>query len=162
MCSERWQSDYGWDPKCTMGDMTWLAVLLLFALSFSSLLWSVLACSPEWRDTVMLTPGFLDISVCLCNKDWLIPWCFVNRAVPCWHGPYLSCSGEHGPNSVLSPGSLVTSWWTTIQTVKEDLIMQLYTLIMVMFFTINRAWTRQTGMGQFQCWYLLYVSNEKC
>lgn len=80
MCSERWQSDNGWDPKCTMGDMTWLAVLLLFALSFSCLLWSVQACSPERRDTVMLTPGFLVISVCLCNNDWLIPWCFVNRA----------------------------------------------------------------------------------
>lgn len=37
----------GWDPKCIMGDPTWLAVLLLSALSFSSLLWSVLAYFPE-------------------------------------------------------------------------------------------------------------------
>lgn len=64
----------GWDPKCIMGDPTWLAVLLLSALSFSSLLWSVLAYFPEWRDAVMLTPppGPSVISVCLCNKDWRI------------------------------------------------------------------------------------------
>lgn len=41
--------------------------------------------------------------------------------------------------------------------------MQPYTLIMVMFFTIHRAWTRQTGMGQFQCRYcfLFKMKNVK-
>lgn len=44
-------------------------VLLLFALSFFSLLQSVLASFPEWRDMVMLSPAFLVISVCLYNQD---------------------------------------------------------------------------------------------
>lgn len=40
MCSERWQSEKGWDPQCTMGDVTTrcaLAVCFVF-------LWLALVC----------------------------------------------------------------------------------------------------------------------
>lgn len=163
MCSERWQSEEGWDPKCIMGDLTWLAVLLLFALSFSSLLWSVLAYFPELVDMVVLTPAFLVISVRLCNKDWLIfDWYLGASWTELSHvdmDHICNALVKHGPNSVLSLVSLVTSRWATV---REDLIMQPDTLIVVTF-TINRAWTRQTGMRQFQCCYcfMFQMNNVK-
>lgn len=156
----------GWDPKCIMGDPTWLAVLLLSALSFSSLLWSVLAYFPEWRDAVMLTPpprplGYKCVSLQQGLTDiWPIPWCFMNTAVPCWHGPYLYCSCKR--SWVLSLGSLVTSQWTTIRATEEDLIMQPYTLIVVTFFTINRALDQANWDGTISVLIPLYVSIEKC
>lgn len=146
-----------------MGDLTWLAVLLLFALSFSGLLWSVLAYFPEWRESLL---GFKCVSLQQGLTDtWLIPWCFVKQSCPMltwtisvklWY--------KRGPNSgPVSLGLLVTSQWTTVHATEEDPIMQPYTLTVVTFFTINRAWTRQTGMGQFQCWYcfMFQMKNVK-
>lgn len=125
-------------------------VLLLFALSFSSLLRSVLASFPEWRDTVMWTPAFLVISVCLYNKDGVILWCFVNRAVPMltWTISVMLWS-ECGPK----PGFI-----------DNPLMDNNPSLIMVMFFTISRAWIRQTGMGHFQCQYcfMFQMRKKKC
>lgn len=63
--------------------------------------------------------------------------------------------------SLIRLGLLVTSWWTMVHMTKEVHIMQPYTLIIAMLFTINRVWTRRTGMGQFQRCYCFIVSNFK-
>lgn len=113
--------------------------------------------SPESGDITMLTPAFYS-STCVSLQQrltdvWLIHRCFVNRAVPCWHGPYLKCSGKRGPNLVL----LVTSWWTTVQTTNAGLIVQPYALIMVMVFTLKRGLDQANWDETITVLILLYV-----
>lgn len=93
----------GWDSKCTMGDLTWVAVLLLFALSFSSLLWSLLAYSfPESGDIMMLTPAFYTYYVCVSatRTDWSLTDTLVLREQSC---------------SMLKWTISVMLWWTWVK-----------------------------------------------
>lgn len=42
--------------------------------------------------------SLLDDKCVFATRTDSLPWCFVNRAVPCCHGPYSSCSGKHRSN----------------------------------------------------------------
>lgn len=149
-----------------MGDLTWLAVLLLFALSFSSLLWSVLAYFPEWRDMAMLTPAFLVISVCLCNKDWrTFDWYLGASWTELSHvdmDHICNALVSMGPNLVLGLGLLVTSQWTNSPYNKRG------SYHATLHFDHGNVLHYQEGLdqanwdGTISVLILLYVSNEKC
>lgn len=153
-------------PKVHYGrsDMTCCAVAVCFVFLQLALVCASLLSRVEGRGDVNPPPrplGYKCVSLQQGLTDiWPIPWCFMNTAVPCWHGPYLYCSCKR--SWVLSLGSLVTSQWTTIRATEEDLIMQPYTLIVVTFFTINRALDQANWDGTIYVLIPLYVSIEKC
>lgn len=60
----------------------------------------------------------------------------------------------------LSLGLLVTSQWTRVHKTKEELIMQPYTLIMVLHY--QQGLDQANWDGTISVLILLYVSNEKC
>lgn len=87
MCSERWQSEQEWEPKCIMRDLTGLAVLLLFASSFSRLLWSVLACLAGGIWWIWLQPSWLGERISATRTDGYL----TDTSVLCeWRGPTLT------------------------------------------------------------------------
>lgn len=120
------------------------SVFLLLALVCASFLSRV-----EGQGDVM--SSLLGDKCVFATRTDSLPWCFVNRAVPCCHGPYLSCSGKHrsnlGPKSELLGNLLMEN----IQNGERGSYHAFNTLMMLMLLTLNMAWTGQTGMGQFQC-----------
>lgn len=73
----------------------------------SSLLWSLLACSSESRDIMILTPAFLVISVCLHDKDWLIcDWYLGASWTELFH-----VDMDHISNALVSMGRTWSSVW---------------------------------------------------
>lgn len=108
MCSERWQSEKGWGPQCTMGDVKWLAVLLLFAFVFQLVSFCTGLLS-EWRvDGVICSLlGFM----CVCV--------FAARTYSNLGAHWAEMSSVGMDLICHSLGFLVTWWWTTTQMFKN-------------------------------------------
>lgn len=105
---------------------------------------------------MMLTPAFMVVNVCVCNKDWLVPWCFMNRTVPCWHGPYLSCFGKHV--LTLALGDLMME--NNTNGIKKNNNKRCYhTTIHFEYGIVPHC---QQGFLAISVFILLYVSKEKC